>query len=90
MARYKQLRQRPQFAAVLVAHGVPAPPGRVRFASYGAGVALAGVVPVGVEVVTEAQARLRTGKRAISLTRFAPGVRIPGHYRLIAELGVQD
>jgi hypothetical protein len=76
---------RGQYAAVLVNPGVASPPTRVRYASYGAGVATPGAQTVGVEVVTEAQAVLRPGKRVVYLTRFSPGTPIPGYYRVISE-----
>jgi hypothetical protein len=90
MPRVKERKRRAQVAAVLVAHGAPAPATRPRWASYGAGVSVPGVVPVGVEVVTEAQARARPRKKTVSLTRFAPGTRIPGQYKVVAELATEE
>lgn len=74
-----------QVAAVLVNHGVAAPANRPRYASYGAGVVTPGTPVVGVDTVTEAQLAGKAIKRAITLTRFAPGTPIPGNYRVVTE-----
>lgn len=84
------LRRRTQLVAVLAPDGVAAPAGRPRYASYGAGVAVPGIAPVGVEVVTEAAAGSRPQKRIVALTRFVPGTRIPGRYRVVAELAAEE
>lgn len=90
MPKYKQRRGRTQVVAVLYAHGAPAPANRPRLASYGAGVAVGGTVPVGVEILTEAQAAARGSRRPVTLTRFAPGTAIPGGYKVVAEAAVED
>ena len=90
MPKYKQVRTAAQVVAVLYAHGVAAPLNRPRYASYGAGVAVPFAVPVGVEILTEAQAATRLGRAVVNLTRFAPGTAVPGYYRLISEKAVQD
>lgn len=81
----KPLTTRQQIAAVLVNPGVASPSGWVRYASYGAGVLTPWGAPVGVEVVTAAQAAARASKKVIALTRFSPGTAVPPYYRLISE-----
>lgn len=73
-------------AAVVVAHGVAAPAGRARWASYGAGVTTRSTPKLDVEVMTEAQLQTADPRRVkITLTRFTAGTPIPGHYRVISE-----
>ena len=73
-------------AAVVVAHGVAAPAGRVRWASYGAGVTTPGTPVLDVQVLTEAQMQTAAGYRVkATLTRFSAGTPIPGYYKVISE-----
>ena len=81
-------RTRRQARAVLVAHGASAPANKPRYASYGAGVVTPGTPVLGVSVVSEGGGKV--DQHAISLTRFAPGTRIPGYYRVITEGAAED
>lgn len=90
MPKYKQVRQAVQLVAVLYAPGVAGPSNRPKYASYGAGVDVPNARPVGVEVLTEAQAATRGGRAVVNLARFAPGTAIPAYYRVITEKAVAD
>ena len=84
------LPSRERVGAVLFNPGVASPDRWVRYASYGAGVLTPWAVPMGVEVLTVAQAEQRPWKKVIALTRFAPGTVVPSNYRLISELAAED